>query len=98
MAHMREDYERQAAIVGAVLDNLKMEQAEVENGIDTENEFLTAFRKYENIDKLTREILIELVEHIKIYEGGEISVRFKFADEYRRVAEYIEVNTQRAVV
>ncbi len=95
---MREDYERQAATVGVVLDNLKMEQAEVENGVDNENEFLTAFRKYENIDKLTREILIELVEHIKVYEGSDISVRFMFADEYRRVAEYIEINTQRAAV
>jgi len=39
---------------------LKDEQSEVENGVDTENLFLTTFSKYENIDKLTREILIEL--------------------------------------
>ena len=36
----------------------------LENGIDTENPFLTAFRQYQNIDKLTRDILIELVDHI----------------------------------
>jgi len=35
---------------------------------------LTAFGKYENIDKLTREILIELIDHIKVYEGGDISI------------------------
>ena len=91
---MREDYEEQTAAVNAVIDNLKTEQAEVEKGIDTENPFLVAFCKYENIDKLTREILIELVDHIKVYEGGDITIRFKFADEYRRVAEYIEANTQ----
>jgi len=96
--HLREDYEKQAAAVQAVIDNLKMERAEVENGVDAENGFLVAFRQYENIDKLTREILIDLVDHIKIYEGGDISVRFKFADEYRRVAEYIEANTQKAAV
>ena len=38
--------------------------------------------------------MIELVDHIKVYEGGDISIRFKFADEYRRVSEYIEANTQ----
>jgi len=96
--HLREDYEKQAAAMQAVIDNLKIERAEVENGVDAENGFLVAFRQYENIDKLTREILIDLVDHIKIYEGGDISVRFKFADEYRRVAEYIEANTQKAAV
>ena len=62
--HLREDYEKQAA-VQAVIDNLKMERAEVENGVDAENGFLVAFRQYENIDKLTREIMIDLVDHIK---------------------------------
>jgi len=63
---MREDYDRQAATINAVIDNLKNEQSEVANGVDTENLFLTTFSKYENIDKLTREILIELVDHIKV--------------------------------
>lgn len=95
---MREDYERQTATISAVIDNLKAEQSEIENGVDTENLFLTTFSKYGNIDKLTREILIELVDHIKVYEGGDISIRFKFADEYRRVAEYIEANNQKAAI
>ena len=52
-----------------------------------------AFIKFENIDGLSREILIELIDHIKVYENGNISVRFKFADELRKIAEYIEINT-----
>lgn len=96
--NMREDYERQTEAISAIIRNLQTERDEVEKGVNAENPFLTAFRKYENIDKLTREILIELVDHIKIYEGGDISIRFKFADEYRRVAEYIEVNTKQAAV
>ncbi len=39
------------------------------------------------------EYLTDLVDHIKIYENGNISVHFKFADEFRRIAEYIEINT-----
>ena len=31
--------------------------------------------------------------HIKVYENGNISVHLKFADEFRRIAEYIEINT-----
>ena len=39
-----------------------------------------------------REILAELIDYIKVYEGGNISVKFKYADEFRRMAEYIELN------
>ncbi|WP_102401264.1 recombinase family protein [Haloimpatiens massiliensis] len=91
--HMSEDYEQQNEAIGTVIANLKKERDELENGIDTENPFLATFRKHENIDKLTREILIELVDHIKVYEGGDISIRFKFADELRRIIQYIEVNS-----
>jgi hypothetical protein len=72
---------------------LKTEQTELDKGIDTENPFITAFIKYQNIDRLTREILTELIDHIKVHEGGGISIRFKFSDEFRRIAEYIAVNT-----
>jgi DNA invertase Pin-like site-specific DNA recombinase len=96
--HMREDYERQISAINTVLDNLTAERAELQNGIDTENPFLATFRKYENIDKLTREVLIGLVDHIKVHENGNISVKFKFADELRRIMEYVEINTQSEAV
>lgn len=90
--HMKADYEQQADALGAVIERLQAEKAEIENGVDVENPFLLAFRQYQNIDKLTRDVLIELVDHIKVYEGGSISIVFRFADELRRVQEYIEVN------
>ena len=91
--YMQEDYERQIQALNDVIKNLHDEKAELENGIDIENPFLATFRKHENIDKLTREILIELVDTIKVYESGNISVIMRYANECRRVAEYIEVNT-----
>lgn len=90
--HMKEDYEEQAEALNEVIEKLRDEQAELENGIDTENPFLKAFRQYGNIEKLTRDVLIELVDHIKVYEGGNISIVFQFADELRRIQEFIEVN------
>jgi hypothetical protein len=90
---MKEDYERQIEASNKVIANLKEEMATLDNGVNVENPFLASFRKYENINKLTRDILIELVNTIKVYENGNISIRFKFANEYLRVAEYLEVNT-----
>lgn len=94
--HMSEDYEQQAESINTILRTLREERDQLENGMDAESPFLTAFLKYQNIEKLTRDILIELIDHIKVYEGGKISVKFKYADEFRRMAEYIELNSQLA--
>ena len=91
--NMKADYERQVAALSDVLERLTAERAELANGVDNEHPALVAFMKYQNIDKLTREALIDLVDHIKVYENGNISVKCKFADEFRKIAEYIEINT-----
>ena len=96
--HMKEEYEQQAETLNQVLERLREEQRELENGIDTENPFLATFRQYQNIEKLTRDVLIELVDHIKVYEGGSISIVFRFADELRRIREFIELNTHSEAV
>lgn len=95
---MREDYEKQTEELAQVIETLQVEKAELEKGIDVENPFLTAFQQYHNINKLTREVLIELVDSIRVHENGNISVRFKFADELRRISEFIEINTHSAAV
>ena len=91
---MKADYERQTITLSDVLARLTAERAEMANGVGNEHPALVAFMKYQNIETLSREILVELVDHIKIYENGNISVKFKFADELRKIAEYIEINTQ----
>lgn len=92
---MKADYERKADELAAILNRLTAEQEEIANGVDNEHPALVAFMKYQNIDALSRDILIELVDHIKVYENGNIKVRFKFADELRRIAEYIKINTDK---
>ena len=90
---MKADYEQQTERLSDILKRLTAERAELVNGVDKEYPALVAFMKFENIDSLSREILIELIDHIKVYENGNISVRFMFADELRKIADYIEINT-----
>lgn len=64
--------------------------------MDDEHPALVAFMRYQNIDRLTRDILVELVDHIKVYDNGNISVHFKFTDELRKILEYIDLNNDTA--
>ncbi|MEG0752108.1 MAG: hypothetical protein RR998_09975 [Oscillospiraceae bacterium] len=50
--------------------------------------------KHQNIDGLPREILVELIDYIKVYENDNIGVRSKFSDELRRIAESFDRNTE----
>lgn len=87
-------YDRQTTTLTAVLEKLTAERAELASGVDNEHPALAAVMKYQNIECLTRDILVELLDHIKVYENGNISVRFKFADELRKIVEYIELNAE----
>lgn len=91
--HMREEYERQIIALGEALQNLYAEQEDLQNGIHAENPYLAVFKSLQNIDRLTRAILIELIDHIKVHENGSISIKFKITDQLLRVMDCIEINT-----
>ena len=78
--NMNETYEKQAETQKNSLKKLQTEKEEAESSPDTENYLLKTFRQRQNIDRLTRDILIELVDHIRIQEGGAITIVFRFSD------------------
>lgn len=57
-----------------------------------QNDFVESFIKYRNIEYLTRDVLLELVDQILVHEGGKITVQFRFRDELRRCKELLEMN------
>ena len=71
----------------ALEENLK----EQENGMEN-NSFVSSFKKIGNIEKLTRPLLLELVDEILIHEGGKITIRLKCKDAFEQATEYIRIN------
>ena len=69
---------------------------EVQNGVDETNSFLSQFVKYRNLQKLTREVVVELIDMIYVHEGGKITIQFKFSDAYVAAQEYIQKHGQTA--
>lgn len=78
---MKEDYGKRAEALNNIIIKLRAEKEVLDNEIDTGTPFLKTFLEYQNIKTLSRDILIELVDHIKVHEGGKISIVFRFADE-----------------
>jgi len=60
------------------------------NGIVQENDFVESFKKYGKIKKLTRPMLVELLDTITVHENGEITIRWNFKDAYQEALDRIE--------
>ena len=89
---LKERLNERLRIVDEKVASLNKSAEKFKNGITDENDFVSHFKKYGNIECLTRPLLTELVQEIFVHEGGDIEVVFKFQDAYAEVVEYIELN------
>ncbi len=78
--------------IQANIHSLETTMEDFSNGIDEQNEFIAAFKKYGRITKLTRPILVELVDEILVHEGNRVEVCFKYQDSYAEALQYIQMN------
>ena len=89
---MKAKFEEQAQQLQETIEHLQSECEIMAQGIDTDNPYLTTFLKHRNIERLSRGLLVELVNAIYVHEDKSIDIEFNYADQYRRIAEYIEGN------
>lgn len=70
--------------------NIKEEISKYQSAPVSENKFISSFLRYRNIQVLTREVIVELIEMIYVHEGGTITIQFKYQDEYQRLLDLID--------
>ncbi|MGN1007442.1 MAG: recombinase family protein [Butyricicoccus sp.] len=93
---LKDGFEKKLGQLDARLAALQAEIDDAQNGVDESNSFLTQFVKYRNLQTLTREVVVELIDMIYVHEGGSITIRFKFADAYAAAKDYIADHAQPA--
>ncbi len=93
---IQSDLNEKVTALDGMISNIRKNMEQMEEGVDGENEFISHFKKYGNFDKLTRPMLVELVDKIRVFEGNRIEIDLKFTDAYQQVIEYIELNQDTA--
>lgn len=53
-----------------------------------ENAFVEHFKQYKNIDRLTRPMLVELIDSISVYEDNRITIKVRFLDALEQVLTF----------
>ena len=89
-AEFSDGYTRKIAERQRSLAVIKDERSQViENG-RTQNDWINAFKEYENITELHRGVIVNLIEKIIIYDSKHIEVKFRYQDRFEAALQYID--------
>lgn len=89
---MKAKFETKAKELEDTILHLKSEIQLASKGVGSDDPYLKMFLKHKNIQELNRGILVELVDTIYIHENNEITIKFNFADQHKRMLEFIANN------
>jgi len=89
---MKERYEGQRLSALEEVQKTQEKLEEAKSGQDSSNPFLENFVKYKNIDRLTREIVVALIDTIFVYEGNKIKIVFNYQNPFEAAMQYIKTN------
>ena len=81
----KQKYEADIEKLKQNIKSLLKEEQKSQNEI--KNEWVETFRKQKKIEKLSRDIMMELIECIYVHENGELTIRFKFENEFSTIIE-----------
>lgn len=88
----KQKYENDIERLKQNTESLKIQKQKYEFQNTINNEWIEKFKEKESITKLTRDIMMELIDCIYVQENGNIIIKFKFEDEFKRCQDYIENN------
>lgn len=85
-----EGYSRKISERQRSLAVLKDERQQTVDAGSSQNDWINAFKQYENITELQRSVIVNLIEKIIIYDNEHIEVNFRYQDRFDTVVEYIK--------
>ena len=88
----KQKYENDIERLKQNVERLENEKQKYESQSISSNEWIEKFKEQKGITELSRDIMMELINCIYVKENGDITIKFKFEDEFKRCLEYIENN------
>ena len=89
----REEYISKKASVSQEIKCLSDQISELESELENagqdgtlDNQYVNGFKKYANLELVTREVMTELLDRINVYPDKRIEIVWKFTDEYESLA------------
>ena len=90
----KDDYDARIHAMKRQMGSLLSRKSAIEGGLTSAQSWFVQFRKYENIETLTRNTIVSLIERIEIGANKDIFVKFRHADQFAAALEYLERKEQ----
>ncbi len=84
-SQMKSSYEDSNRELSIELLNIKRQITEVSDQKIEDSIFITTFKRFNNINEITRDIVTALIEEIIVFEERQITIKFKYRDEYKKL-------------
>ena len=95
---MKREIEEKEEKLKQDIAKLEEENADIAKGVSSQNSYFDTFCKHRNISRLERAIVVEMIKTIHIHEGGDITIDFNFADQHKRIIEFMENNKKELTI
>ncbi len=83
----KEEFELKGKAAEKNLADAQVELTNVTNGSSRHYKWVEHFLKYQNVTELSREMVVELVDEILVYDKNHIEIVLAFQDEYQQAIE-----------
>lgn len=93
--HFRNMYSEKLSAIETRLQSLETELNKISVESTETETVLGTFKRYRNITKLTRDVIVELIDCIWVHENNEVNIQFKFQDVFEKITELIEESKRR---
>ncbi len=84
------DYDERIEIYNKEIKALENVYLENVKNLKKDDYWIEHFRRNKKVKELTKDIIDELIECIYVHEGGNISIKFKYQDEYEKAMEFVK--------
>jgi multidrug resistance efflux pump len=74
---------------------LRGEQNALLCGLNGQQEFLTNFRQFANIQVLERNMVVALIDRVEVLDGSNINVDFRYEDRFASIAEFLDLQQRK---
>lgn len=82
-------YEERIKETETVINNLKDKIENIMSDRDRKYSWIEEFKKYKNIKKLNRNIVVIFIDKIIVHENNKVEIIFNYSDEYEDIFNYI---------
>ena len=86
----RVEFDRKIREANDAISRLHRDQNRITGGLSAQQGWLSQFRQYQNIQELSRSVVVNLVDKIIIHDNKDIDVQLLYQDQFAAIVQFLK--------